>query len=110
MVHQQIAGQGGQPGGKCPFFNIIAAQSAVELDEDVLGQVLGVIRGVGKAVAEVINPAVVQADNLLPCRGVPAQASADKYPCLLLLFQQSPGINTLGSNLLFQIYRNDVKK
>ena len=90
MVYQKVAGQGGQPGGKCPFFNIIAAQRAVELDKDVLGKILGVVCGVGEAVAEVINPAVIQADNVLPCRGVATQASADKYPCLLLLFQQSP--------------------
>src|SRR4029077_8263770 len=78
------------PGGKCPFFKVIAAHRPVNADKHILRQVLGVIRGVREPIAQVVDPPVVQAHNLLPCHGIACQASANKCPCLLLFQAVSP--------------------
>jgi hypothetical protein len=58
MVHQHIAGQGGQPGGKCPFFNVIASHGPVNPDKNFLREVFGIIGRIGKPVAQVVDPLV----------------------------------------------------
>src|SRR5882672_5846213 len=97
MVHQQVSCQGGQPGGKCPFFKVIAAHRPVNPDENVLRQVLRVVRGVRKPITQVVNTPVMQTHNLLPCSGVACQASANKCPCLLLFQAVSPWERTRTS-------------
>ena len=42
---------------------------------------MGIVRGVGETVTEVINAPVVEADDLLPCGGIAGQTSANQYPC-----------------------------
>jgi hypothetical protein len=90
VVHQKVSGQGGEPGGKCPFFNTIAAQRAINPDKDVLREVFGVMGRIGEPVAQVVDAPVVQAHNRLPRRGVAGQASVDKLACLLVLQAVSP--------------------
>src|SRR5260221_425879 len=70
VVHQQVAGKRGQPGSKSAFLNVIAAKGPVDSDKDILGQVLGVVSGVGEAVAEVIDAPLVQTHNALPSHSI----------------------------------------
>src|SRR5262249_42578185 len=58
--------------------------------------VLRVLGGAGEAIAQVVNPAVVQAHEFLPCGGVAGQASAYKCPCLLLFQAVSPSERYVG--------------
>src|ERR1041385_3672589 len=109
MVHQEVPGQGGEPGVKCPFFNVIAAHRAINPDKDLLCQVLSVVRRVGEAIAQVVNPAVIQADELLPCPGVPGQTSANKYSCLLLFQAVSPSKDTQVPGFRFKMASTDIQ-
>src|SRR6476469_2277636 len=102
MVYQQVARQGGQPSGKRPFFNVIAGHRLVNADKYLLRQVLGVVRGVREPIAQVVDPPVVQAHNLLPCRGIACQASANKCSCLLLFQAVSPEKDTYLTVLWFK--------
>ena len=95
MVNQQVPGKGGEPGGEGPSSNVIGIEGAVNPDKDVLGEVLGIVRGVGETVTEVVDAAVVEADDLLPCGGIAGQASADQYPCLRFFQTVPPKANTL---------------
>ena len=62
---------------RLPRRGIEAGQVRVDLEEDVLGQVFGVGRVAGKAVAEPVDAAMVGADQLGPCAGIPVHAAAD---------------------------------
>src|ERR1700686_1243866 len=107
MIDQKVPGEGGQPRGKCPFFKVIAAHRPINPDKDLLRQVLGVVGRVGKAVAQVVNAPVMEPHDLLPCRGIPCQASANKCPCLLLFQAVSPSNDTYMTGLLFKIMVQD---
>ena len=37
VIDQQVAGQGGDPGGEAALGGVEAAQVSIELDEDILG-------------------------------------------------------------------------
>ncbi len=75
MIDQQVAGQGGDPGMEAALGRVEAAQVAVELDEDVLGQVFGVMGGGREAVAEAVYPALLRRHQLRPGRGIPIEAA-----------------------------------
>src|SRR5258708_2128772 len=90
MVHQQIAGQRSEPGGESAFVHVIAGQRAIDAYKHVLGQVLGVVRRVGKPVAEVINTPLMQAQNPLPGHGIASQAFTDQSSCLMVFQAVSP--------------------
>ena len=66
VVDQQIAGEGRNPGLKASASQIERRKIAVHLDKDVLCQVLGVMRGAGKAIAKRIDAAVMCLDQLGP--------------------------------------------
>ena len=54
-----------------------AVQRAEHPDEDVLGQILGVVRIPGEAVRQPVDPGTVIADDLLPGRRRPLDGSSD---------------------------------
>ena len=78
MIHQQIAGKRRDPGLEGTLGRVKTAQGAIELQKDLLGQVLGVRRGAGKAVADAVNAAVLGADKLLPGGRIAEKAMHDQ--------------------------------
>ena len=78
MIDQQVAGNGGDPGHEGALTGVIGVESAVHLDEDFLGEVLGVVGVAGEAVADVVDAAVVALDDFLPGSGVSANAATDQ--------------------------------
>ena len=78
VVDQQVAGQGRDPGLEAALLGVEAGQVAVELEEDVLGQVFGVGGRAGEAVADGVDAAVLRDDELLPRLLVAGHALADE--------------------------------
>ena len=66
VVHEEVAGQGGDPGLEAAFLGVEAGEILVELEEDVLGEVFGVGGGAGETVADGVDAAVLGDDKLLP--------------------------------------------
>ena len=84
MVDEEVARQGGDPGLEAALLGVEAGQIAVELEEDVLGQVLGVGGGAGEAVADGVDAAVLRDDELLPGLLIARHALADQLAESLL--------------------------
>ena len=87
MIHQQVAGNGGDPGHKRALTSVIGVQRPVHPDKDLLSEVLGVLRIPGKPVADVINPPVIALHNLFPSRGIAPNAATDQQSDNLGFFQ-----------------------
>ena len=75
VIDQQVAGQGGDPGVEAALGRIEAAQVGVELDEDILGQVFGVMGGGGEAVTEGVDPALLGHHQFRPGAGIAIEAA-----------------------------------
>ena len=85
MVHQQVARQRRQPGLEVALLRVEAGQVAVKLQEDVLGQVLGVRGRSGKPVADAVDAPVLRGHQLLPRVLVAGNALANHaVQCILL--------------------------
>ncbi len=52
VIHQQVAGQGRDPCLEAAARQVEAGQISVNLQEDFLGEILGIVRRAGKAIAE----------------------------------------------------------
>ena len=92
MVHQKIAGNGGDPGHERAPLHIVGIQRAVHLDEDLLREVLGVIGRPREAIAGVIDSPVVALHNLLPGARIACDAATDQQGNGLCVFQPAlPG-------------------
>ena len=79
MVDQKIAGQGGHPGLEAPLLGVEGGEIAVDLDEDLLGEIFGVAGGVGEAVADGVDAAVLPGNELLPSLRLARHALADQF-------------------------------
>src|SRR5271167_763014 len=87
MIDEQVAGDGGDPGDERAFGAVVAGQGAIHLDEDLLGEVLGVVGGSGEAVADVIDTPVVGLNDFFPGSGVAGNTAADQHRDYLNVFQ-----------------------
>src|SRR5208283_4407625 len=87
MIHQQVSSDRGHPGDERSLRAVVAGERAVHLDEDLLGEILGVVGGAGKAVADVIDTPVVSANDFFPGSGVAGNATADQHRDYLDVFQ-----------------------
>src|SRR5215471_3601374 len=87
MIDQKIARNGGYPGHKRASLDIIRIQRFIHLDENFLGQVLGVVPGTGKAITDVINAPVVALDDFLPGGCIARNTATDQSSNELGIFQ-----------------------
>jgi len=87
VVDQQVASDGSNPGDEGTFGVVVAGKRAVHLDEDLLGEVFGVVGRSGETVADVIDTAVVGLDDFLPGSVVAGTAAADQHRDYLDVFQ-----------------------
>src|ERR1700728_218191 len=78
VINQQIARQGRDPGGEAALGRIESAQVGVDLDEDVLGQIFGIVRGSRESVAERVYPALLGGHQLRPRSGIAVEAALDQ--------------------------------
>src|SRR3984885_2972517 len=69
VIHQEITGKGRDPCLEAPLLGVEAGQILVELEEDLLGEVLGIGAGSGETVADGVDAAMLGDDQLLPGRG-----------------------------------------
>ena len=93
VVHQQVARQRGNPGLEAALLRVEAGQVAIELQEDVLRQVLGVRGRAGEAVADAHKcagaarpQAAARPAGRPPCTGepdVPSASCAAWWPPLI---------------------------
>src|SRR5580704_8286082 len=92
VIDQQISGDRGHPGHESSLGVVIARESAVHLDEDLLGKVFSVVRRTREAVADVVDTPVVGLDDLLPSRGIAGDTAPDQHRNYLDVFQtKAPG-------------------
>ena len=62
-----------------PFGMVIARKRAVHLDENFLREVFGVVARSGKAIADVIDPAVIGLHDFLPGGGIAGDTAPDQH-------------------------------
>ena len=87
VVDEEVAGEGGDPGLEAALLGVEAGEVLVELEEDVLGEVLGVGAGAGETVADGVDAAVLGDDKLLPGLRVTRHALANQFgECLVCCF------------------------
>src|SRR5664280_2119715 len=78
MVHQQISSDRGDPGHERSPRGVERAERAIHFDEYFLGQVCRILGRSGKAIADVIDPAMILLDDFLPSRSVAVNTSTDE--------------------------------
>ena len=66
VVHQEVAGEGGDPGLEAALLGVEAAEVLIELEEDFLSEVFGIVAGAGEAIADGVDAAVLRDNELLP--------------------------------------------
>ena len=76
VIHQEITGEGRDPCLEAALLGVEAGQILVELEEDLLGEVLGIGAGSGETVADGVDAAMLGDDQLLPGLGVACHALA----------------------------------
>src|SRR5579863_4300628 len=79
MVDEQVARNGSDPSDERPLRVVVARESAVHLDEDLLSEVLGVVGRSGEAVAEVVDSPVIGLHDFLPGGGVTGDTAPDQH-------------------------------
>src|SRR5271170_2036845 len=79
VVHEEVAGERGDPGLEAALLGVEAGEILVKLEEDVLGKVLGVGAGGGKTVADGVDTAVLREDKLLPGLRIAGHALAYQF-------------------------------
>src|SRR5258708_34353497 len=100
MVHQQIAGDGCDPGHERSAFNVVRVEGAVHLDEALLGQILRIIARASKPVTDVVNAAIVPLDDFLPCGCVARNTATDQQSSHMGVFQQLHSPESLADRAL----------
>ena len=79
---------------------VIARKGAVHLDEDLLGEVLGIVGGAGEAVTDVVDAPIVSLHDFLPGGGVAGNTSPNQHRNDLDVFHlHSPEIALLRLGL-----------
>ena len=87
VVDEEVAGQGGDPGLEAALKGVEAGEVLVELEEDVLGEVLGVGGGAGETVADGVDTTMLGDDELLPGLWITGDALANQpADCFLFGF------------------------
>src|SRR5581483_3587516 len=110
MVYQQISGDRTYPGDEGPFGMVVAGKSAVHLDEDLLGEVLGVVGRSRKSIANVVNTPGVSLHDFLPGGGVAGNTSPNQHRNDLdVLHLRSPEIVLLRRGLDDQDRRPKIR-
>src|SRR5713101_7444180 len=79
VVHQQVAGDGGDPGHEGAALDVVGTQRTEHLDEDFLGKILGVVARTGEAIADVVDAPVVALHDFLPGHYVAGYAATDQH-------------------------------
>src|SRR3954447_9989979 len=87
MIDQQIAGQRSDPGHESAAASVIRVKRAVHSDEDLLCQVLRIVRRPGKSITDVIDSTMIPLNDLLPCDRVASNAATDQQSSHLGVFQ-----------------------
>src|SRR5581483_1635072 len=100
MIDQEVARDRGYPRHERAALDIIGLQRAVHLDENLLGEVLGIVCRSGEAVTDVVDPPVVTLHDLLPGGGVAGDAATDQHSNHLGVFQDRTPRNSWVSTRL----------
>jgi hypothetical protein len=90
VVYQEVAGEGGDPGLEAALLGVETGEILVELEEDFLSEVFGVVTGSGEAVADGVDAAVLGDDELLPGLRIARHALANqlgkRFVCSILFW------------------------
>jgi hypothetical protein len=78
VVHQEVTGEGGDPGLEAALLGVEAAEVLIELEEDFLSEVLGIVAGTGEPVADGVDAAVLRDNELLPGLRIPRHTLANQ--------------------------------
>ena len=78
VVHQQISRDRRDPGHKRSPRSVEGAERAIHFDEYFLGQVSRIVGRSGKAIADVIDPAMILLNDFLPSRSVAGNTATDE--------------------------------
>ena len=78
VVHQQISSDRGNPCHERGPCGVERAERAIHLDKYFLGQVGRIVGRAGKAIADVIDAAMILLNDFLPCRSVAGNTATDK--------------------------------
>src|SRR5215831_16994889 len=98
VVYQQVTGDTRYPSHECAALQIIGIESAINLDEDLLRQVLRIISRSCETIADVVNPPMVPLYDILPGPSVAGDTATDQQCYDLGVFQPAlPGTPDLGS-------------
>src|SRR5437899_5765942 len=89
MVHQQITGDACYPRHECAAPQIVRIQSAINLDEDLLREVLRVISRSCETIADVVNPPMISLYDIFPGPCVAGDTATDQQWYDLGVFQQA---------------------
>jgi hypothetical protein len=90
VIHQEVAGEGGDPGLEAALLGIEAGQVLIKLEEDLLSEVFGIIAGAGETVADGVDAAVLRDNELLPGLRIPRHTLANQldecFVCSFLIW------------------------
>jgi hypothetical protein len=90
VVHEEVAGEGSDPSLEAALLGIETAQVLIELEEDFLSEVFGIVAGAGEAVADGVDAAVLRDNELLPGLRIPRHALANQldecFVCSFLIW------------------------
>jgi hypothetical protein len=79
MINQVISRDTRNPGSESSRFGPIRLKRAIHLQEDLLGEILGLFESAGKAVGEIVNALVMLADDLFPGIAIPLKAFRQQF-------------------------------
>ena len=78
MIHEQITGDRGYPSREGAPFQVVGVERFIHLYEDILRKIFGLVCGTGEAIANVVDAAVVLADDIFPGGCIAGHAATDK--------------------------------
>src|ERR1022692_4601040 len=78
MVHQQISSDRGDPGHERSPCGVERAKRAIHFDEYFLRQICRILGRSGKAIADVVDPAMILLNDFLPSRSVAGNTATDE--------------------------------
>src|SRR5262249_20641586 len=85
MVNEEVAGDASHPGGKAAVRRVVTPQRAVDAQEDILAQILGLVAIAGETVAQIVDSPRVPPHKLLPGRTVAREALLNQLSIWLQL-------------------------
>ena len=87
MVDEHVASEGREPGIEGSSIGLIAAHRPIQANKNLLGQVLGIARRAGEAIANVVDTPVLLLDKLLPSGSIAGDASSNQGISKRVFFQ-----------------------